>query len=208
MVPDMTVYVRSRMRVDATRIFFVYLSKSLGSSFRRWNIISKDHQLNEEIRAKEVRLVGPDSEQLGIKPFREAMQMAIDANLDLVNVAPQAKPPVCRIMDYGKFRYEQQKKDKEARKNQKIVDLKEVWFRANIEENDYQTKFRNVVKFLNEGDKVKCSVRFRGREITHAKLGQKILERVANEVAEICIVERMPKLEGRSMIMILAPKAH
>ncbi|WP_373230095.1 translation initiation factor IF-3 [Cohnella sp.] len=196
------------MRVDATRIFLFFLSNSLGSSFRRWNIISKDHQLNEEIRAKEVRLVGPEGEQIGIKPFREAMQMAIDANLDLVNVAPQAKPPVCRIMDYGKFRYEQQKKDKEARKNQKIVDLKEVWFRANIEENDYQTKFRNVVKFLNEGDKVKCSVRFRGREITHAKLGQKILERVANEVADICVVERMPKLEGRSMIMILAPKAH
>jgi len=177
-------------------------------SLWRWNIISKDHQINEEIRAKEVRLVGPEGEQIGIKPFREAMQMAIDANLDLVNVAPQAKPPVCRIMDYGKFRYEQQKKEKEARKNQKIVDLKEVWFRANIEEHDYQTKFRNVVKFLNEGDKVKCSVRFRGREITHAKLGQKILERVANEVTDICVVERMPKLEGRSMIMILAPKSH
>jgi translation initiation factor IF-3 len=188
--------------------FYAFINSSFDSLFRRWNIISKDHQLNEEIRAKEVRLVGPEGEQIGIKPFREAMQMAIDANLDLVNVAPQAKPPVCRIMDYGKFRYEQQKKDKEARKNQKIVDLKEVWFRANIEENDYQTKFRNVVKFLNEGDKVKCSVRFRGREITHSKLGQKILERVANEVAEICVVERMPKLEGRSMIMILAPKPH
>lgn len=136
------------------------------------------------------------------------MQMAIDANLDLVNVAPQAKPPVCRIMDYGKFRYEQQKKDKEARKNQKIVDLKEVWFRSNIEENDYQTKFRNVVKFLGEGDKVKCSVRFRGREIAHSNIGQKILERVANEVSELCIIERHPKLEGRSMIMILAPKPH
>jgi translation initiation factor IF-3 len=192
-------------------VFFLFWYSNnnlIDSLFRRWNIISKDHQLNEEIRAKEVRLVGSEGEQLGIKPFREAMQMAIDANLDLVNVAPQAKPPVCRIMDYGKFRYEQQKKDKEARKNQKIVDLKEVWFRANIEENDYQTKFRNVVKFLNEGDKVKCSVRFRGREITHAKLGQKILERVANEVAEHCVVERMPKLEGRSMIMILAPKPH
>jgi translation initiation factor IF-3 len=188
--------------------FLCFINSLLDSLFRRWNIISKDHQLNEEIRAKEVRLVGPEGEQIGIKPFREAMQMAIDANLDLVNVAPQAKPPVCRIMDYGKFRYEQQKKDKEARKNQKIVDLKEVWFRANIEENDYQTKFRNVVKFLNEGDKVKCSVRFRGREITHSKLGQKILERVANEVADICVVERMPKLEGRSMIMILAPKPH
>jgi len=183
-------------------------ARKFGRLFRRWNTISKDHQINEEIRAKEVRLVGPEGEQIGIKPFREAMQMAIDANLDLVNVAPQAKPPVCRIMDYGKFRYEQQKKEKEARKNQKIVDLKEVWFRANIEEHDYQTKFRNVVKFLKDGDKVKCSVRFRGREITHAKLGQKILERVASEVADICVVERVPKLEGRSMIMILAPKPH
>lgn len=202
------------MRVDATRIFFAFKRGEARAnlwdalSLWRWNTISKDHQINEEIRAKEVRLVGAEGEQIGIKPFREAMQMAIDANLDLVNVAPQAKPPVCRIMDYGKFRYEQQKKEKEARKNQKIVDLKEVWFRANIEEHDYQTKFRNVVKFLNEGDKVKCSVRFRGREITHAKLGQKILERVANEVADICIVERLPKLEGRSMIMILAPKSH
>ncbi|MCR8843900.1 MULTISPECIES: translation initiation factor IF-3 [Paenibacillus] len=164
--------------------------------------------INEEIRAKEVRLVGPDSEQLGIKPFREALQMAIDAELDLVNVAPQAKPPVCRIMDYGKFRYEQQKKEKEARKNQKIVDMKEVWFRANIEEHDYQTKLRNVVKFLKDGDKVKCSVRFRGREITHASIGQRVLERVKKEVEELCTIERQPKLEGRSMIMILAPKSN
>lgn len=174
----------------------------------RWNIISKDHQINEEIRAREVRLVGPDGEQLGIKPFREALQIAIDMDMDLVNVAPQAKPPVCRIMDYGKFRYEQQKKEKEARKNQKVVDLKEVWFRSNIEEHDYQTKFRSVVKFLKDGDKVKCSVRFRGREIAHANIGQKILERVASEVGDLCVVERVPKLEGRSMIMILAPKSH
>jgi translation initiation factor IF-3 len=173
----------------------------------RWTIISKDHMINDEIRAKEVRLVGAEGEQIGITPIREALQMAIDLNLDLVNVAPQAKPPVCRIMDYGKFRYEQQKKDKEARKNQKIVDIKEVWFRSNIEEHDYQTKLRNVVKFLNEGDKVKCSVRYRGREIAHAAIGQRILERVKVEVAELCTIERQPKLEGRSMIMILAPKA-
>ncbi|WP_211746831.1 translation initiation factor IF-3 [Paenibacillus sp. Marseille-Q4541] len=163
--------------------------------------------INDEIRAKEVRLVGAEGEQIGITPIREALQMAADLNLDLVNVAPQAKPPVCRIMDYGKFRYEQQKKEKEARKNQKIVDIKEVWFRSNIEEHDYQTKLRNVVKFLKDGDKVKCSVRFRGREIAHADIGQKILERVKVEVAEISSIERQPKLEGRSMIMILAPKA-
>lgn len=132
--------------------------------------------------------------------------MAIDASMDLVNVAPQAKPPVCRIMDYGKFRYEMQKKEKEQRKNQKVVDLKEVWFRANIEEHDYQVKYRNVVKFLGEGDKVKASVRFRGREITHAEIGKRILDRLAQEVAEICVVERVARLEGRSMIMILAPK--
>jgi len=162
--------------------------------------------INDEIRVKEVRLVGPEGEQIGIKPIREALQMAIDLNLDLVNVAPTAKPPVCRIMDYGKFRYESQKKEKEARKNQKIVDIKEVWFRANIEEHDYQTKLRNVVKFLKDGDKVKCSVRFRGREITHASIGQKILDRLAQEVSEISAMERAPKLEGRSMIMILQPK--
>ncbi|MDF2937675.1 MAG: translation initiation factor [Paenibacillaceae bacterium] len=172
----------------------------------RWNVISKDHMINEEIRAKEVRLIGPESEQLGIKPFREAMQMAQDANLDLVNVAPTAKPPVCRIMDYGKFRYETQKKEKEARKNQKIVELKEVRFSATIDEHDFQTKLRNVLKFIQDGDKVKCSVRFRGREITHASIGQRVLERVAVEAESICVVERRPKLEGRSMIMILAPK--
>lgn len=157
---------------------------------------------------KEVRLVGPVGEQIGIKPFREALQMAYDANLDLVNVAPQAKPPVCRIMNYGKFRYDQQKKEKEARKNQKIVDVKEVWFRTNIEEHDFNTKLRNVLKFLRDGDKVKCSVRFRGREITHADIGKKVLERILHETTELCIVERAPKLEGRSMIMILAPKAN
>lgn len=139
-------------------------------------------------------------------PLRDALQRAQDAGLDLVNVAPAAKPPVCRIMDYGKYRYEQQKKEKEARKNQKIVELKEVRFSANIDEHDYQTKLRNVVKFLKDQDKVKCSVRFRGREIAHANIGQKVLERVAAEVGELAVVERRPKLEGRSMIMILSPK--
>lgn len=138
--------------------------------------------------------------------LRDALQRAQEAGLDLVNVAPQAKPPVCRIMDYGKFRYEQQKKEKEARKNQKVVELKEVRFSANIDEHDYQVKLRNVVKFLKDQDKVKCSVRFRGREIAHASIGQKVLERVAQEVGELAVVERRPKLEGRSMIMILSPK--
>jgi len=162
--------------------------------------------INEEIRAKEVRAIGANGEQIGVVPLREALRLAADANMDLVNVAPTAKPPVCRIMDYGKFRYEQQKKEKEARKNQKIVDIKEVRFSANIDEHDYQTKLRNVVKFLKDQDKVKCSVRFRGREIAHANIGQKVLDRVATEVGELGVVERRPKLEGRSMIMILSPK--
>lgn len=162
--------------------------------------------INNDIRAREVRLVGADGEQIGIKPLREALQMAMDANLDLVAVAPQAKPPVCRIMDYGKFRYESQKREKEARKNQKTVKVKEVNFSATIEEHDFQTKMRNVLKFLKDGDKVKCSVRFRGREITHADIGKKVLERVANAAGELCVIERHPKLEGRNMIMILAPK--
>ena len=151
-------------------------------------------------------MIGSEGEQLGIKLFREAMQMATDANLDLVNVAPTAKPPVCRIMDYGKYRYELQKKDKEARKNQKIIDIKEVRFSATIDEHDFQTKLRNVVKFLNDGDKVKCSVRFRGREITHSQIGKKVLDRVAADVEAISTMERLPKLEGRSMIMILQSK--
>jgi translation initiation factor IF-3 len=137
---------------------------------------------------------------------KEALQMAIDANLDLVNIAPTAAPPVCKIMDYGKFRYEQQKKDKEARKNQKIVEMKEIRLSATIDEHDYQTKLRNVQKFLNEGDKVKLTIKFRGREITHPEIGQRILERLANEVAELSVIERRAKLEGRSMILILAPK--
>ncbi|WP_128896158.1 translation initiation factor IF-3 [Longirhabdus pacifica] len=173
----------------------------------RWQIISKDHFVNENIRAREVRLIGVDGEQVGIKSTREALQMAADAGLDLVAVAPNAKPPVCRIMDYGKYRYEMQKKEKEARKNQKIVELKEVRFSATIEEHDYKTKLRKVEKFLKNEDKVKCSVRFRGREITHADIGRKVLERVAKEVEEYAVVERRPKLEGRSMIMILAPKS-
>lgn len=172
----------------------------------RWKDISREHLINNDIRAREVRLVGADGEQIGIKPIREALQMAIDANLDLVAVAPQAKPPVCRIMDYGKFRYESQKKEKEARKNQKVVKVKEVNFSATIDEHDFQTKMRNVVKFLKEGDKVKCSVRFRGREITHAEYGRKVLGRAAEMAAELCVIERHPKLEGRNMIMILAPK--
>ncbi|GAA4704410.1 translation initiation factor IF-3 [Brevibacillus fulvus] len=163
--------------------------------------------VNEAIRAREVRLIGPDGAQLGVVPLKEALRIAQEADLDLVNVAPTAKPPVCRVMDYGKFKYEQAKKEKEARRNQKTIEIKEVRFSSNIEEHDFQTKLRNVRKFLEDEDKVKCTIRFRGREITHSEIGQQVLERLAALCEDIATVERKPKIEGRSMIMILAPKS-
>ena len=155
---------------------------------------------------REVRVIDEDGTQLGIMPVRDARRIAEDKGLDLVNVAPTAKPPVCRVMDYGKFKYEQSKKEKETRKNQKVILLKEVRMTPNIEEHDFQVKLKNVQKFLSEGDKVKVSLRFRGREITHASLGQQVLLRLAQAATEQALVERMPRLDGRSMIMILSPK--
>lgn len=162
--------------------------------------------MNEAIRAREVRLIDVDGNQVGVVPTKEALNRAKDANLDLVVVAPQAKPPVCRIMDYGKFKYEQSKKEKEARKKQKVIHVKEVRLSPNIEEHDLQTKLRNVRKFLNQGDKVKLTIRFRGRQITHSEIGQEILEKMSKEVEDISVVERKAKMEGRNMIMILGPK--
>lgn len=162
--------------------------------------------MNEAIRAREVRLIDSEGEQLGIVAIREALRIASEKGLDLVNVAPTAKPPVCRIMDYGKYKYEQSKREKEARKNQKVIEIKEIRMTPNIEEHDFETKLRNVMKFLEDGDKVKATVRFRGREITHTSIGQKVLEKMAEATREVATVERFPKLEGRSMIMILAPK--
>ncbi|UOE93397.1 translation initiation factor IF-3 [Alkalihalobacillus sp. LMS39] len=162
--------------------------------------------VNESIRAREVRLIGANGDQVGVKTKQEALEMAQNANLDLVMVAPTAKPPVCRIMDYGKFRYEQQKKDKEARKNQKITAVKEVRFSPTIEDHDFNTKLRNARKFLSKGDKVKAAIRFRGRAITHSEIGKVVLERLATECDDIAVVESKPKMEGRSMFLILAPK--
>ena len=148
-----------------------------------------------------------NGEQLGIKSRNEALDIAANANLDLVMVAPNAKPPVCRVMDYGKYRFEQQKKEKEARKNQTVIKVKEVRLSPNIEEHDFNTKLRNARKFLSKGDKVKASVRFRGRAITHKELGQKVLERMAEECKDIAQIETKPKMEGRSMFLMLAPLA-
>ncbi|ANX13156.1 translation initiation factor IF-3 [Fictibacillus halophilus] len=163
--------------------------------------------VNEGIRAREVRLIGPDGSQLGIKTRQEALDLAANANLDLVLVAATAKPPVCRIMDYGKFKYEQQRKDREARKNQKVITTKEIRLSPTIEENDFNTKLRNARKFLEKGDKVKASIRFRGRAITHSQIGKTVLEKLAKECEDLSTVETSPKMEGRSMFLILAPKA-
>jgi translation initiation factor IF-3 len=172
----------------------------------RWLNISKDMIVNESIRAQQVRLIDQNGGQVGIKSKSEALAMARHVNLDLVMVAPGAKPPVCRIMDYGKYRFEQQKKDREARKNQKVISIKEIRLSPSIEEHDFNTKMRNARKFLEKGDKVKVSVRFRGRAITHSNLGRQVLEKLARECAEVSVVEARPKMEGRSMFLVLAPK--
>jgi len=162
--------------------------------------------INEEIRDKEVRLVGEAGEQLGIMSARDALHLAVEKNLDLVKIAPQATPPVCRIMDYGKYRFEQAKRDKEAKKNQKVVDIKEVRLSLNIDTNDFNTKANHARRFLTGGDKVKVSIRFRGREMAHTSLGPGIMQRFAEALADISNVEKQPKLEGRSMIMFLTAK--
>lgn len=163
-------------------------------------------QVNEEIRAREVRLINQLGEQVGIVPLKDALRMAQEANLDLVNIAPQATPPVCRIMDYGKYKFEQGKKEKEARKKQKVITVKEVRFSPTIEEHDFNTKLRHVIGFLEKGDKVKCSLRFKGRQIAHTAIGQSVMDRIVEATQDIATIEKKPLMEGRSMIMILAPK--
>ncbi len=153
-----------------------------------------------------MRVVSANNEQLGIMSLRDALQMAADQQLDLVEVAAAAKPPACRIMDFGKFRFEQQKRDKEAKKKQKVITLKEVKLRPNIEDHDYDVKKKNAQRFIADGDKVKVTIMFRGRELAHPELGRQILVRMANEMKEPAIVEREPKIEGRNMFMILTPR--
>lgn len=153
-----------------------------------------------------IRLIGVESEQLGIVSLREALAKAEEADLDLVEIAPQAQPPVCRIMDYGKFKYQESKKQHEAKLKQKQIQVKEVKFRPGTDENDYQVKLRSLVRFLGEGDKAKVTLRFRGREMAHQEFGLELLKRVENDLVEYGVVEQFPKLEGRQMIMVLAPK--
>ena len=169
-------------------------------------ISNKDLLINEEIRDKEVRLIGAEGEQLGIVSLTQAQTLADEKSLDLVKIAPQATPPVCKIMDYGKFKFEQAKREKEAKKNQKVIEIKEVRLSLNIDTNDFNTKVNRAIKFLEGGDKVKASLRFRGREMAHPELGTQTMKRFIEAVAEVGNVEKMPKLEGRSMIMFVSPK--
>ncbi|MBQ3702332.1 MAG: translation initiation factor IF-3 [Oscillospiraceae bacterium] len=164
------------------------------------------HQINEEILDKEVRLIGDQGEQLGIMSVVDALRIATEHELDLVKIAPGSNPPVCKIMDYGKFRFEQAKKEKEAKKNQRVIEIKEIRMSPGIDTNDFNTKLKNAQKFLNDGDRVKVSVRFRGREMAHTEIGADLLKDFAAKCAEIANMDKTPKLEGRSMSMFLSPK--
>lgn len=162
--------------------------------------------INENITAREVRLIGADGEQIGIVSIQEAMAAAEEAKLDLVEISPDAEPPVCRVMDYGKHIFEKKKQQAAARKNQKQIQIKEIKFRPGTEEGDYQVKLRNLIRFLSDGDKAKVSLRFRGREMAHQELGMELLKRVEADLAEYGTVEQHPKMEGRQLMMVIAPK--
>jgi translation initiation factor IF-3 len=177
-------------------------------NFRRcFNISKQEQQINEEIRDKEIRVISDDGEQLGIMSAAEALKIAESRNLDLVKIAPMAKPPVCKVMDYGKFRFEKAKKEKEAKKNQKTIEIKEIRLSLNIDTHDFDTKINHARKFIGSGNKVKVSIRFRGREMAHPELGQVIMKRCAEALVDCASVEKPAKLEGRQMLMFLAPKS-
>ena len=163
-------------------------------------------RVNREINVRSVRLVNPDGDMVGVVSIRDALIAAEDAGLDLVEIAPNADPPVCKILDYGKYKYEQQKKAAEARKKQKIIEVKEIKLRPNIDDNDYEIKMRNARRFIDEGDKVKITMRFRGREMAHQDLGMDVLMRVKDELESVAKVEQLPRLEGRQMIMVVVPR--
>ena len=171
-------------------------------------IAKLDHEINEEIRDKELRVIGSDGAQLGIMSSEAALRMAEEQELDLVKIAPNSTPPVCKIMDYGKFRFEQLKKEKEAKKNQHVVEIKEVRMSPNIDTNDFNTKVKSALKFLKDGDRVKVTVRFRGREMAHTSIGHDLLVKFGSDCSEIASVDKAPKLDGRHMSMFLSPKSN
>ena len=187
------------MWVSASDALFIFF-------WRCFTIAKQTHQLNEEIRDKEIRLVSDQGEQLGVMSSAEALQKAIDADMDLVKISPNAVPPVCKIMDYGKFKFEQTKREKEARKNQHVVEIKEIRMSPGIDSNDVNVKLRNAQKFLAEGNRVKVTVRFRGRQMAHTDIGERLLLEFASRCEEVAIMDKNPKLEGRFMNIFLSPK--
>ncbi len=197
------VHVNVKSGGDAPSLFFV-----LGPfvNFLEVSTIAKNQtQVNEKIRAKELRVIGQNGDQIGVKSKNEALEMADRLGLDVVIVAPNAKPPVARIMDYGKYKFEQQKKEKEMKKKQKVINVKEIRLSPTIEDYDFNTKLKNGRKFLTKGDKVKVSIRFRGRAITHKEIGQRVLEKYAEACKDLATIEQKPKMEGRQMFLMLAP---
>lgn len=169
--------------------------------------IAFELMINDEIRDREVRVIDENGEQLGVMPTQKALELAEERGYDLAKIQPMAKPPVCKLLDYDKYRYEQSRRERENRKNQRVVEIKEVQLSATIEENDVQTKAKQAIKFLDGGDKVKVSIRFRGRQITHSEIGAKVMQDFAERCKDVSVVERRPTMDGRHMIMILAPKA-
>ena len=169
-------------------------------------ISKQELQINEQIRDKELRVIDSDGNQLGIMSLRQALEIAEQKNLDSVKIAPQANPPVCKIIDYGKFRFEQAKREKEARRNQRVVEIKEVRLSLNIDTHDFETKKNHALRFISDGNKVKVSIRFRGREMGHPELGLEIMRKFSDAMSEVAVVEKPAKLEGRNMLMFLAPK--
>jgi translation initiation factor IF-3 len=179
---------------------------TIATAFRdRRHREERQHRLNREIMAPEVRLVGPENEPLGVMSISEALRLAGEADVDLVEVVAAANPPVCRLIEYGKFKYHEQKKAAEAKSKQKVIEVKEIKFRPGTDDGDYNIKMRNIKRFLEDGDKCKITLRFRGREITHQELGLALLQRIRDELADLIMVEQFPKLEGRQMIMMIAP---
>lgn len=191
--------MKSRTEASIARLDFFRLGSTSISQ-------QKSQRTNSEINAPEIRLVGDEGEQLGIMSSRQALAMAEEAGLDLVEIAPLAKPPVCRLMDFGKFKYQEAKRAAEAKSKQKQIQVKEVKFRPGTDEGDYQIKLRNLNRFLLDGDKAKVTLRFRGREMAHQEFGMRLLERVKSDLEAIAVVEQFPKLEGRQLIMVLAPQ--
>ena len=196
------------VRMLGVRAFlsFVFQYSNLRYFMEVFSIATTTHEINEQIRDPQVRLISAEGEQLGIVTAEEALQIATEAGYDLVKIAPNSVPPVCRIMDSGKYRFEQTKKEKEAKKNQRVIEIKEIRMSPGIDTNDFNTKLKNAQKFLADGDRVKVSVRFRGREMAHTEIGSELLKDFAEKCAEIANMDKAPKLEGRNMSMFLSPR--